>query len=137
MSLLSDTTATTTTTMEPVSHWGDFSPQIQEQTDYINERETTNPSSSSIDHDFNESECLFCDQSSSSLDDNLVHMSKVHGLHVTTRNLLVDVGSLMPAFGLYCSVRAEVQDYLELSWLRFVTLDFGLSMYALDLMAEL
>lgn len=103
MPLLSDTTATTTTTMEPVSHWGDISPQIQEQTDYINERETTNPSSSSIDHEFNESECLFCDQSSSSLDDNLVHMSKVHGLHVTTRSLLVDVGSLIAYFHLVIS----------------------------------
>ena len=50
---------------------------------------------SNTDYKFDESQCLFCNQTSPDLDRNLVHMSKLHGLHVDTTNLLVDVASLL------------------------------------------
>lgn len=53
------------------------------------------PSSPSVDHQFDESQCLFCNQMSPDLSRNLVHMSKAHGLHVDETNLLVDVGTLL------------------------------------------
>jgi pre-60S factor REI1 len=63
----------------------------------------TMPSSPSIDYEFDESQCLFCNQTSPDLDQNLVHMSKAHGLHVDLTNLLVDVVSLLGYFHLVIS----------------------------------
>lgn len=54
----------------------------------------------SVDEQFNESQCLICNESSSDLDQNLTHMSKVHGLHIETSNLLVDIESLLAYFHL-------------------------------------
>ena len=77
---------------------------IQEQTPNDNEDNISNLSSPSIDHEFDESECLFCNQTSLDLDQNLLHMSKAHGLHVVDpANLLVDVVSLLAYFHLIIS----------------------------------
>jgi pre-60S factor REI1 len=105
MPLVGVTTATTTTaTMDVQSNWDAVS--ASQSQDHINHNEqidTINSLSSSIDHDFDESQCLFCDRSSSDLDHNLEHMSKSHGLEIVTENLLVDVGSLLAYFHLVIS----------------------------------
>jgi pre-60S factor REI1 len=95
MPLLGDTATTTTATMGFISNV-DVSLQTREQI-----------SPSPIDHEFEESHCLFCDQSSSDLEQSLMHMSKAHGLHVVTTNLLVDVGSLLAYFHLVISCYHE------------------------------
>ena len=66
----------------------------------INEDETADPSSPSIYCEFNELRCLFCNQENPDVDQNLVHMSKAHGLHLNTTNLLVDIVSLLAYFNL-------------------------------------
>lgn len=71
--------------------------------DHINHSDASDSSSSNIDHEFDVSQCLFCDRSSSDLEHNLEHMSKVHGLHIVTTNLLVDVESLLAYFHLVIS----------------------------------
>jgi len=106
MPLLGDTTATTTTTvtMDIQSNRDDVS-ESQSQ-DHINHNEQSNaidPTSSSINHEFTESQCLFCDRLSPDLEQNLEHMSKIHGLHIVTSNLLVDVESLLAYFHLVIS----------------------------------
>lgn len=93
--------------MESVSTRDNFPRHSEQRTDYIDSSNTINSLPSSIDHEFEESQCLFCDQSSSDLDQNLLHMSKVHGLHVITTNLLVDVGSLLAYFHLIISCYHE------------------------------
>jgi pre-60S factor REI1 len=98
------TTTTTTATMEVQSNWEAVS--ASQSHDQINHNElvdTINSLSSSIDHKFNESQCLFCHRSSSDLDHNLEHMSKSHGLHIVTLNLLVDIESLLAYFHLVIS----------------------------------
>ena len=100
MPLVGVTTATTTT-MDTQSSWDAvFASQSQE---HINDGNSSDSSSTSIDHEFDESQCLFCDRSSSDLDQNIDHMSKVHGLHIVTSNLLVDVESLLAYFNLVIS----------------------------------
>jgi pre-60S factor REI1 len=104
MPLVGDTTATATATMEAQSNWDAVS--ASQSPDHINHNDqidTTNSPSSSIDYEFDESQCLFCDRSSSDLDHNLEHMSKIHGLHIVTSNLLVDIGSLLAYFHLIIS----------------------------------
>lgn len=96
--LLAGGTTTTTITMEVESGRSDFlAAPIREQTANNNE------DSIDIDYKFDESQCLFCNQTSTDLDQNLVHMSKVHGLHVDTTNLLVDVVSLLAYFHIVIS----------------------------------
>jgi pre-60S factor REI1 len=87
---------------------------IQEQTPNknLNTDNIVNPSSSpSIDYyyEFDESRCLFCNQTSPNLDQNLVHMLKAHGLYVDLVNLRakVDVESLLAYFHLVISGRYE------------------------------
>lgn len=96
--------ATTTTTMEAESARSDFlATPIREQTPNNNKDNIVNLSSSSIDYEFDESQCLFCNQTSPDLDQNLVHMLKAHGLYVDATNLLVDVVSLLAYFHLVIS----------------------------------
>ncbi|KAF2725606.1 hypothetical protein K431DRAFT_309225 [Polychaeton citri CBS 116435] len=52
-------------------------------------------SSPSIDYQFDESQCLFCNQANTDLEQNLVHMSKAHGLYLDHTNLPVDALSLL------------------------------------------
>ncbi|OQU97708.1 hypothetical protein CLAIMM_03598 [Cladophialophora immunda] len=59
------------------------------------------------DDEFDESQCLFCNQTSPDLDQNLVHMLKVHGLYVDPAHLLADVGTLLAYFHLIISGRYE------------------------------
>ena len=106
MPLVGDTTATTTTaTMDVQSNWDAVS--ASQPQDHINHNEQIDAidslSSFSIDHEFDKSQCLFCGRSSSDLEHNLEHMSKVHGLHIVTSNLLVDVKSLLAYFDLVIS----------------------------------
>jgi pre-60S factor REI1 len=104
MPLVGVTTATTTATMDVQSNWDAVS--ASQSQDHINNNEqvdTINSPSSRIDHEFDESQCLFCDRSSSDLDHNLEHMSKIHGLHIVTSNLLVDIESLLAYFNLVIS----------------------------------
>ena len=71
--------------------------------DHSDPRNTINSAQPSIDHEFDRAQCLFCDQSSSDLEQNLEHMSKIHGLHLVVSNLLVDVESLLAYFHLVIS----------------------------------
>lgn len=57
--------------------------------------EPRNPSTRKVDIKFDKSQCLFCAQLSQNMDQNLLHMSRAHGLHVDPTRLLVDVGSLL------------------------------------------
>ena len=76
---------------------------IREQTPNNNKDSIANPSYPSTDYEFDESQCLFCNQTSPDLDQNLVHMLKAHGLHVDLTNLSVDVVSLLAYFHLVIS----------------------------------
>lgn len=87
--------------MNSQSDWDTVS--ASQSQDHINHSDASDTSSSSIDHEFDESQCLFCNRSSSDLDQNLEHMSRIHGLHVVTSNLLVDIGSLLAYFNLVIS----------------------------------
>jgi pre-60S factor REI1 len=106
MPLLGDTTTTTTATMEFVSNI-DVSLQTQEQINYIDESETIASSPPLIDHEFEESECVFCDLPNSDLEHNLMHMSKAHGSHIVTTNLQVDIRTLLAYFHLVISCYHE------------------------------
>ncbi|EFX00787.1 c2h2 finger domain containing protein [Grosmannia clavigera kw1407] len=54
--------------------------------------------------DFDSSRCLFCNQMSASIDDNLDHMQKAHGLFIPNReHLVVDVETLLAYFDLIIS----------------------------------
>ncbi|KAH0843578.1 hypothetical protein FOPE_08962 [Fonsecaea pedrosoi] len=57
--------------------------------------------------DFDEAQCLFCNQESPDLDQNLAHMLKAHGLYIDPAHLLVDVGTLLAYFHLIISGRHE------------------------------
>lgn len=104
MPLVGDTTATATATMDIQPNWdADSASQSQYHINHNEQIDTIDSPSSSIDHEFDESQCLFCNRSSSDLDSNLGHMSKIHGLHIVTSNLLVDVGSLLAYFHLVIS----------------------------------
>jgi pre-60S factor REI1 len=95
---------TTTITMDVESRRSDFlAAPIQEQTPNNNKDNIADLSSPSIDYEFDESQCLFCNQTSLDLDQNLVHMLKAHGLYVDPTNLLVDVVSLLAYFHLVIS----------------------------------
>jgi pre-60S factor REI1 len=100
MPLLGDTPATTTATME--SNQIIMQP-IDNQTKHNNQSNAIRSPPPTIDHEFEESGCLFCDQSSSDLEQNLEHMSKIHGLRLVTTNLLVDIESLLTYFDLVIS----------------------------------
>ncbi len=75
----------------------------REHTPNDNEDDIANSSSPNTDHDFDESQCLFCNQMSADLDQNQAHMLKAHGLYVDPTNLLVDVESLLAYFHLVIS----------------------------------
>ena len=101
--LLACGTTTTIITMEAEPDRSDFlAAPIREQSPG-NKDNIANPSSPSIDYEFDESQCLFCNQTNPDLDQNLVHMSKAHGLYVDPTNLLVDVVSLLAYFHLIIS----------------------------------
>jgi pre-60S factor REI1 len=90
--------------MDVQSNWDAVS--ASQSHDHINHNElvdTINSLSSSIDHEFDETQCLFCDRSSPELEHNLAHMSKSHGLEIVTSNLLVNVESLLAYFHLVIS----------------------------------
>ncbi|KAJ9661766.1 hypothetical protein H2198_001731 [Neophaeococcomyces mojaviensis] len=91
--------------MEAESGRSDFlAAPIREQTSNNNNKDNiANLSSPSIDYEFDESQCLFCNQTNPDLDQNLVHMSKAHGLHVDPTDLLVDIVSLLAYFHLVIS----------------------------------
>jgi pre-60S factor REI1 len=103
MPLLGDATATTTATME--SNHKEMR-SLQDQTDNKDTNKAID-SSSSIDHEFDNSQCLFCDQISLDLEQNLEHMSKSHGLHLATTNLTVDIETLLAYFNLVISTDHE------------------------------
>jgi len=110
MLLTCGTTTTTTTinTMEgELGRSGFLAAPTREQTTSKNTDNIVNPSSPSIDYEFDESQCLFCNQTSPDLDQNLVHMLKAHGLYVDLAHLLVDVGCLLAYFHLVISGRYE------------------------------
>lgn len=74
------------------------------------------------DYEFDESECLFCNQSSTDLEQNLSHMLNAHGLFVDSANLLVDVGSLLAYFHfiiselyecLYCGTQRNTRQAVQ------------------------
>ena len=94
----------TTINMEAESSRSDFpAAPMREQDPNNSEDNTADASPSSIDYEFDESQCLFCNQTAPDLDENLVHMSKAHGLHVDPTNLLVDAVSLLAYFHLVIS----------------------------------
>lgn len=109
MPLGAGTTATTTTTagitmdVDTLIRSDILAPQIREQTPESDIDNIDSPSPPSTDYEFDESQCLFCNQMSSDLGQNLVHMSKAHGLHVETAHLLVDVVTLLGYFHLIIS----------------------------------
>ncbi|KAK5078703.1 hypothetical protein LTR64_002883 [Lithohypha guttulata] len=80
---------------------------IPEQISENNHEDMAELSSDSIEDEYDESQCLFCNQTSPDLDQNLLHMSKAHGLHIDTTNLLVDVTSLLAYFHLIISAYYE------------------------------
>ena len=95
---------TATITMEAESGQSDFTTAPSREQTLNNDKDNVaNPSSPSIDSEFDESQCLFCNQTSLDLDQNLVHMSKAHGLYIDPTNLLVDVVSLLGYFHLVIS----------------------------------
>lgn len=98
--MFSGTTASLTSPMEALSGPSDC---LAASLSSDNQCTTAHPPSPSIDYEFDESQCLFCNQTSPDLDQNLVHMSKAHGLHVDQANLLVDVGPLLAYFHLVIS----------------------------------
>lgn len=75
----------------------------REQSPDDSEDNIADSASPSVDSEFKESQCLFCNQMSPDLDQNVVHMSKAHGLHINTTNLLVDLVSLLAYFHLVIS----------------------------------
>jgi pre-60S factor REI1 len=85
---------------------------IREPTPDENEDDIANSSSPSSDYEFDdyefdESQCLFCNQTSSDLDQNSAHMLKAHGLYVDPAHLLVDIGTLLAYFHFIISGRYE------------------------------
>ncbi|EXJ88185.1 hypothetical protein A1O1_05114 [Capronia coronata CBS 617.96] len=95
---------------------------FQEQIPYNHEDDVADPLSPSIDYEFDDSQCLFCNEPSPDLDQNLVHMSKAHGLYVDPANLLVDVGSLLAYFHfvisgcyecLYCATQRNTRQAVQ------------------------
>jgi pre-60S factor REI1 len=138
MPLVGGTTAgTNTTAMASDSELSQsISNQNREQTPELEEgsiAEAPSPrieydsddSQPSIKYEFNEDQCLFCNRVSATLDENVTHMAKSHGLHIEPANLLVDVGSLLAYFHvvisgcyecLYCgtqrSTRQAVQQHM-------------------------
>ena len=104
LTLMLLTCSTTTINMEAESGRSDLlAAPIREQTPNNDNDNIANQSPPSIDYEFNESQCLFCNQTSPDLDENLFHMSKAHGLYVDSTNLLVDVVSLLAYFHLVIS----------------------------------
>lgn len=99
-------TATATTAMEAGPSRGDVpAALIREQTpESDNDNDMSSPSSPrSIDLEFDESQCLFCNHTSPDLDQNLAHMLKAHGLYIDAAHLLVDIGTLLAYFNLVIS----------------------------------
>jgi pre-60S factor REI1 len=66
-------------------------------------RDSRSPSPPPAEYEFNEAQCLFCNQISTDLDHNVTHMAKTHGLHIAMTDLAVDVGSLLAYFHLVIS----------------------------------
>lgn len=82
----------------------------------------TRPSSPGIEHDLDESQCLFCIYTSPDLPQNVLHMSKNHGLYVETKGLLVDVACLLAYFHLvitgcneclYCGTLRDTREAVQ------------------------
>lgn len=77
-----------------------LAPPIREQTPETSSEGDSLPSD---DYEFDPSQCLFCNRMSRDQDQNILHMSKAHGLHVDSKNLIVDVESLLAYFHLVIS----------------------------------
>lgn len=103
--MVGDTTATTTTTtstMEAESGRNGILAASHPQQTYIHHNgDVAVPSSTpsvNIEHEYDDAKCLFCNAESSDLDQNLVHMSKSHGLQIESAKLLVDPATLLAYF---------------------------------------
>lgn len=102
MPLLDNVRATTAiATMGLKLQIDDIDHTLRHQTDHYDEGTST--SSSDIDDGVEEMKCLFCNESSLNVEQNLEHMSTTHGLHIVTEHLMVDVGSLLAYFHLIVS----------------------------------
>lgn len=101
------TTTTTTTTTMTILRAESPSPfpliSSQEQTPNSDEDVIADPSSQNTEYIFDETQCLFCNETSTELDQNLVHMSRTHGLFIESTNLLVDMSTLLAYFHLVIS----------------------------------
>ncbi|KIW15036.1 hypothetical protein PV08_07823 [Exophiala spinifera] len=75
----------------------------REQTPYSDEDICKDSSSPSAEYIFDEAQCLFCNETSTDLDQNLGHMSRTHGLFVDSTNLLVELSTLLAYFHLIIS----------------------------------
>ena len=73
---------------------------IEEQTPKNDQSHAADPPLPDSEHDFNESKCLFCNQTNQNLDQNLDHMLKAHGLYIDPAHLSVDIPSLLAYFHL-------------------------------------
>jgi pre-60S factor REI1 len=67
------------------------------------DREYRSPTPPAAEYEFKEAQCLFCNQICTDLDQNVAHMAKTHGLHISMTNLAVDVASLLAYFHLVIS----------------------------------
>lgn len=106
MPLGTTTTATTTTTSSMDSQFQQSNSATipsREQTPDIIDDDTSDSSPPSTDYEFDESQCLFCNQMNTDLDQNLSHMLKAHGLFLERANLLVEISSLLAYFHLIIS----------------------------------
>ena len=95
--MLGGATATTTAEMTSNSRSSVSSDNSREQSPI------SNSTSQPAQHKFIESQCLFCDQESPDISQNVTHMSKAHGLHIELSNLLVEVVDLLSYFHLIIS----------------------------------
>lgn len=68
-------------------------PNLGDHTGSANDAMSRSPSP--IEFEFDDSQCLFCSQTSEDIDHNLTHMSKSHGLHIDPSKLLVDIPSFL------------------------------------------
>ncbi|KIV94102.1 hypothetical protein PV10_05257 [Exophiala mesophila] len=106
---LGTTTTATLTVTAPVNMDSQFQQNTsttissREQTPETFEDDTVESSPPSTDYEFDESQCLFCNQKNTDLDQNLAHMLKAHGLYLEKNNLLVEVSSLLAYFHLIIS----------------------------------
>lgn len=101
------TTTTVTTTisnMDPQFRQSNSATvSSREQTPDMIEDDTSESFPPSTEYEFIESQCLFCNQMNTDLDQNLDHMLIAHGLFLERTNLLVEISSLLAYFHLIIS----------------------------------